>query len=148
MQSPDLMMLKVLIFFMSSLQEPPGRPQGHNPTGMVTEDFQLWSMSGESCPEGTIPIRRTTEQDMLRASSFRRFGRKARRHVRRDTNSNGHEVNPQKRNYSGEENPNSFFPFLFLPFFMLCLFFFFLSFLESHSLNQLNNSEESGQTKW
>ncbi|KAJ0038555.1 hypothetical protein Pint_22908 [Pistacia integerrima] len=71
--------------------DPPARPSGHNPTGMVTEDFQLWSMSGESCPEGTVPIRRTTQQDMLRASSFRRFGRKLRRHVRRDTNSNGHE---------------------------------------------------------
>ncbi|XP_044488848.1 uncharacterized protein LOC123213479 [Mangifera indica] len=70
--------------------DPPARPSGHNPTGMVSEDFQLWSMSGESCPEGTIPIRRTTEQDMLRASSFRRFGRKL-GHVRRDTNSNDHE---------------------------------------------------------
>uniref|UniRef100_A0A2P2K2P7 Uncharacterized protein MANES_12G025000 n=1 Tax=Rhizophora mucronata TaxID=61149 RepID=A0A2P2K2P7_RHIMU len=31
---------------------------------------------------------------MLRASSVRRFGRRVRgRHVRRDTNSNGHEVN-------------------------------------------------------
>ncbi|KAJ9176352.1 hypothetical protein P3X46_011672 [Hevea brasiliensis] len=71
--------------------EPPERPKGHNPTGMVTENFQLWSMSGELCPEGTVPIRRTKEQDMLRASSFRRYGRKPRRHVRRDTNSNGHE---------------------------------------------------------
>ncbi|KAF2301632.1 hypothetical protein GH714_028426 [Hevea brasiliensis] len=25
--------------------EPPDRPKGHNPTGMVTENFQLWSMS-------------------------------------------------------------------------------------------------------
>ncbi|KAJ6719612.1 hypothetical protein OIU79_007289 [Salix purpurea] len=71
--------------------EPPERPKGHDPTGMVTENFQSWSFSGESCPEGTVPIRRTTEQDMLRASSVRRFGRKPRRHVRRDTNSNGHE---------------------------------------------------------
>lgn len=68
------------------------RPEGHNPTGSTSEDFQLWRLSGESCPEGTIPIRRTTEQDMLRASSVRRFGRKPRIHVRRDTNSNGHEV--------------------------------------------------------
>ncbi|KAI9168889.1 hypothetical protein LWI28_003388 [Acer negundo] len=71
--------------------DPPVRPNGHNPNGMRSEDFQLWSFSGESCPEGTIPIRRTTEEDMLRASSVRRFGRKPRRHVRRDTNSNGHE---------------------------------------------------------
>ncbi|KAK6252500.1 hypothetical protein QUC31_014220 [Theobroma cacao] len=71
--------------------DPPERPSGHNPNGMAAEDFQLWSMSGESCPEGTIPIRRTTEQDMLRASSERRFGRKPRRRVRRDSTSNGHE---------------------------------------------------------
>ncbi|KAI5572807.1 hypothetical protein BDE02_10G037900 [Populus trichocarpa] len=71
--------------------EPPERPKGHDPSSMVTENFQSWGLSGESCPEGTVPIRRTTEQDMLRASSVRRFGRKLRRHVRRDTNSNGHE---------------------------------------------------------
>ncbi|RVX04450.1 hypothetical protein CK203_018524 [Vitis vinifera] len=32
--------------------DPPERPKGHNPTGAVSEDFQLWSFSGESCPEG------------------------------------------------------------------------------------------------
>lgn len=73
------------------VQDPPERPKGHNQMDM-SENFQLWTMSGESCPEGTIPIRRTTEQDMLRASSVSRFGRKIRRRVRRDTNSNGHEV--------------------------------------------------------
>ncbi|KAF5443112.1 hypothetical protein F2P56_035700, partial [Juglans regia] len=70
---------------------PPDRPKGHNPMGVVEENFQLWSMSGESCPEGTIPVRRTTEQDMLRASSVRRFGRKPRKYVRRDFSSDGHE---------------------------------------------------------
>ena len=59
---------------------------------MLEENVQLWSLSGESCPEGTVPIRRTKEEDMLRASSVRRFGRKPRRHVRRDSSSNGHEV--------------------------------------------------------
>ncbi|GMP57901.1 hypothetical protein CsSME_00021785 [Camellia sinensis var. sinensis] len=71
--------------------DPPQRPKGHNPTAMVSENFQLWSLSGESCPEGTIPIRRTTEQDVLRASSVQRFGRKLQRPVRRDSSSNGHE---------------------------------------------------------
>ncbi|GMI75014.1 hypothetical protein like AT1G10750 [Hibiscus trionum] len=72
--------------------DPPERPGGVNTNGMGAEDFQLWSMSGETCPEGTIPIRRTTEADMLRASSVRRFGRKRpRRRVRRDSTSNGHE---------------------------------------------------------
>jgi hypothetical protein len=36
----------------------------------------LWSLSGESCPEGTIPIRRITEQDILRAGSISKFGKK------------------------------------------------------------------------
>ncbi|KAL5063401.1 hypothetical protein RYX36_025138 [Vicia faba] len=40
-------------------------------------DFQLWSLSGESCPEGTVPIRRVTEQDILRAHSINSFGTKA-----------------------------------------------------------------------
>ncbi|KAJ1399505.1 hypothetical protein SESBI_30268 [Sesbania bispinosa] len=71
--------------------DPPERPKSHNQMDVLSENFQLWSMSGESCPEGTIPIRRTTEQDMLRASSISRFGRKIRRRVRRDANSNGHE---------------------------------------------------------
>ncbi|KAH9708749.1 Carboxyl-terminal peptidase [Citrus sinensis] len=75
--------------------DPPARPNGHKPSGMITEEFQLWSFSGESCPEGTIPIRRTTEQDVLRATSVGKFGRKKIRRVRRDTNSNGHEVSPE-----------------------------------------------------
>ncbi|GFP82535.1 hypothetical protein PHJA_000396500 [Phtheirospermum japonicum] len=33
-------------------------------------------MSGESCPKNTIPIKRTTEQDVLRATSAQRFGQK------------------------------------------------------------------------
>ena len=75
--------------------DPPERPRGHNQMddADLSENFQLWSFSGESCPEGTIPIRRTTEEDMLRANSVRRFGRKkVINRVRRDTSGNGHEV--------------------------------------------------------
>jgi hypothetical protein len=58
----------------------------------LDDNFQLWSLSGESCPEGTVPIRRIKEDDMLRASSINTFGRKLKR-VRRDTIGNdGHEV--------------------------------------------------------
>ncbi|XP_023546698.1 uncharacterized protein LOC111805725 [Cucurbita pepo subsp. pepo] len=71
--------------------DPPERPEGHKPPRTVTESFQLWSMNGENCPEGTVPIRRTTEEDMLRATSFQMFGRKVRRWVRRETSSDGHE---------------------------------------------------------
>ncbi|KAI3895467.1 hypothetical protein MKW92_051422 [Papaver armeniacum] len=37
---------------------------------------QIWQKSG-SCPEGTIPIRRIQKQDLLRASSLDRYGRKS-----------------------------------------------------------------------
>ncbi|KAH7858197.1 hypothetical protein Vadar_021164 [Vaccinium darrowii] len=74
-----------------NLLDPPERPRGQNPSGVESENYQLWSLSGESCPEGTIPIRRTTEKDVLRASSIGRFGRKIRRPIRRDSSSNGHE---------------------------------------------------------
>ncbi|XP_020227142.1 uncharacterized protein LOC109808517 [Cajanus cajan] len=73
--------------------DPPERPKGNHTIGetkRVSESFQLWSDSGEECPEGTVPIRRTTEEDILRASSIRRFGRKP-RHVRRDSSGSGHE---------------------------------------------------------
>ncbi|KAF8098636.1 hypothetical protein N665_0261s0006 [Sinapis alba] len=70
--------------------DPPEIPKGYVKDQESYEDSQLWSLSGEFCPEGTIPVRRTTEQDMLRASSVQRFGRKIRR-VRRDSTSNGHE---------------------------------------------------------
>ncbi|XP_048229346.1 uncharacterized protein LOC8278921 isoform X2 [Ricinus communis] len=71
--------------------DPPQRPKGNETTETVTESYQLWTDLGESCPEGTVPIRRTTDKDVLRASSMRRFGRKLRRHVRRDSTGTGHE---------------------------------------------------------
>ncbi|KAG0517161.1 hypothetical protein BDA96_09G064300 [Sorghum bicolor] len=56
---------------------------------------QVWRRSGESCPDGTVPVRRTTEDDVLRASSSSatRFGMKARGGVfaRRDSTGGGHE---------------------------------------------------------
>lgn len=72
-------------------QDPPERPKGHDPSGLEWENSQLWSLSGESCPEETIPIRRTSEKDVLRASSIQRFGRKIQT-LRRDSSSDGHEV--------------------------------------------------------
>ena len=58
------------------IQDPPKRPIADNQIGNMSDIFQLWSLSGESCPEGTIPIRRVTEQDLLRADSISKFGRK------------------------------------------------------------------------
>uniref|UniRef100_A0A0E0DMN4 Neprosin PEP catalytic domain-containing protein n=1 Tax=Oryza meridionalis TaxID=40149 RepID=A0A0E0DMN4_9ORYZ len=61
---------------------------------------QAWWAAGGACPEGTIPVRRTTEADLLRASSAAaggRFGMKPRGvgvvggAARRDSTSSGHE---------------------------------------------------------
>ncbi|XP_076960512.1 protein neprosin-like [Bidens hawaiensis] len=77
------------------LLEPPlERPKGHKSCNSSDENihtFQLWTQSNESCPEGTVPIRRTTQTDVLRASSLKRFGRKTIRRVRHGTMSSGHE---------------------------------------------------------
>ncbi|KAK4264363.1 hypothetical protein QN277_025554 [Acacia crassicarpa] len=74
------------------LLDPPERPKSYNNTETELESFQLWTDSGESCPEGTVPIRRTREEDILRSSSnIRRFGKKPVRSVRRDSSASGHE---------------------------------------------------------
>lgn len=85
---------------MIFIQDPPERPKNYNFTvagsgsdrvGEVV--VQAWHATGEVCPEDTVPIRRTTEKDLLRASSLRRYGRKpVRQGVRRDSTSSGHEV--------------------------------------------------------
>ncbi|KAK8545490.1 hypothetical protein V6N12_026323 [Hibiscus sabdariffa] len=42
------------------------------------EDFvwQMWHRNGTRCPKGTVPIRRSTTQDVLRAKSLFHFGKK------------------------------------------------------------------------
>ena len=58
------------------------RPSFH-PEGLSFDDVssksesqitQLWHLNGR-CPEETIPIRRTKEEDLLRASSVSNYGR-------------------------------------------------------------------------
>ncbi|CAI0547423.1 unnamed protein product [Linum tenue] len=74
--------------------DPPERPKSNETSGteeIIAESFQQWHDSGGSCPEGTVPIRRTTEKDVLRANKLRRFGKKPIRHLRRDSSGNGHE---------------------------------------------------------
>ncbi|CAI8583406.1 unnamed protein product [Vicia faba] len=56
--------------------DPPQSLRRHNQIENTSDHFQLWSLSGESCPDGTIPIRRITEEDILRAYSINSFGRK------------------------------------------------------------------------
>ncbi|KAK4253608.1 hypothetical protein QN277_010260 [Acacia crassicarpa] len=50
-------------------------PKGIPKVSETNTITQLWHKSG-SCPEGTIPIRRITKDDVMRASSFQRFAMK------------------------------------------------------------------------
>ncbi|XP_010544506.1 PREDICTED: uncharacterized protein LOC104817128 [Tarenaya hassleriana] len=58
------------------------------PEGDITENteaepqptLQLWQMNGE-CPENTIPIRRTKEEDLLRSTSLESFGKKSYKNI-------------------------------------------------------------------
>ncbi|GER28300.1 hypothetical protein STAS_04076 [Striga asiatica] len=54
---------------------------GHNRT------WQMWHQTGHSCPNGTVPVRRITVHDVLRAKSLYHFGNK-RTHI---FNRNSHE---------------------------------------------------------
>ncbi|OEL18886.1 hypothetical protein BAE44_0020094 [Dichanthelium oligosanthes] len=58
---------------------------------------QLWHRNGR-CPDGTVPIRRTKKDDLLRASSMRRYGRK------RHTTANPMSVNPTMLNEGGHQH--------------------------------------------
>nr|KYP71847.1 hypothetical protein KK1_011124 [Cajanus cajan] len=60
--------------------------------------WQMWHKNGTRCPKGTVPIRRSTVHDVLRAKSLFDFGKKQRRFPltrRRDApdvvSGNGHE---------------------------------------------------------
>ncbi|XP_020251560.1 uncharacterized protein LOC109828953 [Asparagus officinalis] len=72
---------------------PTERPEGNNGSVLegMSKSLQLWRDSGEFCPEESVPIRRTTENDLLRVSALGRFGRKPTRRVRRDSSGTGHE---------------------------------------------------------
>ena len=62
--------------------------------------WQMWHQNGTRCPRGTVPIRRSTVHDVLRAKSLFDFGKKQRRvslTTRRTeapdvVSGNGHEV--------------------------------------------------------
>lgn len=55
---------------------PEGHPFGESKVSSNSKPItQLWHQNGR-CPEGTIPVRRTKKDDMLRASSVQHFGKK------------------------------------------------------------------------
>ncbi|EEE62480.1 hypothetical protein OsJ_17277 [Oryza sativa Japonica Group] len=80
----------------------PRREPGEGGRTARTGCGQAWWHAGEACPEGTIPVRRKTEADMLRArfggAAGGRFGMKPRGvgvvggAARRDSTSSGHEL--------------------------------------------------------
>lgn len=61
--------------------------------------WQMWHRNGTRCPKGTVPIRRSTEKDVLRAKSLFDFGKKQQRRIPLDrradapdvVSGNGHE---------------------------------------------------------
>ncbi|XP_078429177.1 protein neprosin-like isoform X2 [Wolffia australiana] len=70
----------------------PERPNGLPPPNLnATEILQWWVIGGESCPENTVPVRRTTTADVLRASSVKRFAKKPAMTFQQDSSSGGHE---------------------------------------------------------
>ncbi|KAK1388566.1 hypothetical protein POM88_016744 [Heracleum sosnowskyi] len=61
---------------------------------------QLWHMNGR-CPQDTIPVRRTKKDDILRASSVKRYGKKKHRSIPKPqsadpdlVNESGHQLLP------------------------------------------------------
>lgn len=58
---------------------------------METEVKQLWNSKGESCPQGTIPIRRQTESEIFTSDSISTFGKTTSRNDFSPSD-NGHEV--------------------------------------------------------
>lgn len=43
--------------------------------------WQLWHHNGTRCPKGTVPVRRSTVHDVLRAKTLYHFGKKRRRQI-------------------------------------------------------------------
>lgn len=76
---------------------------------------QLWHVNGK-CPEGTIPVRRTKQDDVLRASSVKRYGKKKHRSIPQPRS-----ADPDLINESGHQ--------------VSLLLLFFFSLLFSHKAN-------------
>ena len=54
------------------------RVRGNNGNRSV---WQMWHQKGQRCPKGTVPIRRSTAHDVLRAKSLYHFGKKSSRYA-------------------------------------------------------------------
>ncbi|GJW73931.1 hypothetical protein Tco_0133301 [Tanacetum coccineum] len=58
--------------------DPPELPKGYDNTRVESEFKQIWSSNGESCPNGTIPIRRTSASEISRSISISEFAKRTR----------------------------------------------------------------------
>ena len=91
---------------LNSQMRPSYHPEGlFDESKMSTESSekakpmsQLWHMNGR-CPADTIPVRRTKKDDILRASSVKRYGKKKHRSIPKPrsadpdlVNESGHQV--------------------------------------------------------
>ncbi|XP_024989791.1 uncharacterized protein LOC112524265 [Cynara cardunculus var. scolymus] len=73
------------------LNRPREPSNGHGRAGMKSELKQIWSSKGESCTPGTIPIRRTRKDDILRFNPISKFGKKFNSPIKTDYANKGHE---------------------------------------------------------
>ncbi|KAK9292916.1 hypothetical protein L1049_021224 [Liquidambar formosana] len=55
-----------------------GAREKNRSSGGVRDAWQMWHQNGKRCPKGTVPIRRSTVHDVLRAKSLFDFGKKQR----------------------------------------------------------------------
>ncbi|KAH9728159.1 hypothetical protein KPL70_008918 [Citrus sinensis] len=82
-----------------ALKEDEASSERNNERVIIEGAWQMWHRNGTRCPKGTVPIRRSTEHDVLRAKSLFDFGKKQHRriplHRRADApdvvSGNGHE---------------------------------------------------------
>ncbi|GJS55969.1 RNA-directed DNA polymerase, eukaryota [Tanacetum coccineum] len=58
--------------------DPPDLPKGYDNTRVESEFKQIWSSNGESCPNGAIPIRRTSASEISRSISISEFAKRTR----------------------------------------------------------------------
>jgi len=64
---------------------------------------QMWHLNGK-CSEDTIPIRRTKKEDVLRASSIKRYGKKKHRAIPRPRSADPDLINQSGHQVMGLQN--------------------------------------------
>jgi hypothetical protein len=69
-------------------------------SGSKQQMNQLWHLNGK-CPKGTIPVRRTKKEDVLRASSIEKFGKKTNKYTSVPQSSS---ADPDLINQSGHQH--------------------------------------------